>query len=141
VEPRYCSVLLSTSPTDTGDSGLLLLTVDEAARVLRIGRTKAYALTREYRDTGGRSGIPVVDFGDVLRVPAARIAAKLGVTAADVVAAVRGSHEAPAERPAPPEAVAARPDETSRSRTPRRRPASATAQLSLLDADGPPSVR
>jgi hypothetical protein len=118
------------------------LTVDEAARVLRIGRTKAYALTREYRDTGGRSGIPVVDFGDVLRVPAARIAATLGVTAADVVAAVRGSHGGPAERAAPPEAVPAGPDETSRPRSARRRPAPATtAQLSLLDADGPPSVR
>jgi excisionase family DNA binding protein len=45
------------------------LTVEEAARVLRIGRTKAYALTREWRRSGGRSGLPVVDFGDVLRVP------------------------------------------------------------------------
>jgi hypothetical protein len=132
---------LSTSPTDTGDSGLLLLTVDEAARVLRIGRTKAYALTWEYRDTGGRSGIPVVDFGDVLRVPAARIAATLGVTAADVVAAVRGSREAAAVEPAPP-SVPAGPDETARPRASRRKAASATtAQLSLLDADGTPSAR
>lgn len=45
------------------------LTVEEAARVLRIGRTKAYALTREWRATGGRSGLPVADLGDVLRVP------------------------------------------------------------------------
>ncbi len=46
-----------------------LLTVEEAARLLRIGRTKAYALTREWRDTGGKTGLPVVDFGSVLRVP------------------------------------------------------------------------
>jgi hypothetical protein len=46
-----------------------LLTVEEAARLIRVGRTKAYAMAREWRDTGGRSGLPVVDFGHVLRVP------------------------------------------------------------------------
>ena len=46
-----------------------MLTVEEAARLMRIGRTKAYALTQQWRATGGRSGIPVVDLGDVLRVP------------------------------------------------------------------------
>jgi hypothetical protein len=46
-----------------------LLTVEEAARLIRVGRTKAYAMTREWRATGGRSGLPVVDFGNVLRVP------------------------------------------------------------------------
>jgi Helix-turn-helix domain len=45
-----------------------LLTVEEAAAVLRIGRTKAYAMAREWRATGGRSGLPVKDFGNVLRV-------------------------------------------------------------------------
>jgi hypothetical protein len=45
------------------------LTVEEAGRLLRIGRTKAYALTQEWRDTDGRSGLPVVDLGDLLRVP------------------------------------------------------------------------
>ena len=46
------------------------LTVEEASRLLKIGRTKAYDLTKEWRATGGRSGLPVVDLGDVLRVPA-----------------------------------------------------------------------
>ncbi len=46
-----------------------LLTVEEAARELRIGRTKAYAMAQEWRRTGGTSGLPVVDFGHVLRVP------------------------------------------------------------------------
>jgi hypothetical protein len=45
------------------------LTVEEASRLLKIGRTKAYLLTQEWRATGGRSGLPVVDLGDVLRVP------------------------------------------------------------------------
>lgn len=45
------------------------LTVEEAAGLLRIGRTKAYALTQEWRTSGGRSGLPVVDLGSVLRVP------------------------------------------------------------------------
>jgi len=46
-----------------------LLTIEEAARVIRVGRTKAYAMVREWRATGGRSGLPVVDFGHALQVP------------------------------------------------------------------------
>ena len=46
-----------------------LLTVEEAGRLLRIGRTKAYAMAREWRETDGQSGLPVVDLGHVLRVP------------------------------------------------------------------------
>ena len=46
-----------------------LMTVEEAARLLRVGRTKAYAMAREWRATDGRRGLPVVDFGHVLRVP------------------------------------------------------------------------
>lgn len=45
------------------------LTVVEASALLRVGRTKAYAMAREWRESGGRSGLPVVDFGHVLRVP------------------------------------------------------------------------
>jgi hypothetical protein len=46
-----------------------LLTVEEAARLIRVGRTKAYAMAQEWRTTNGCSGLPVVDFGHVLRVP------------------------------------------------------------------------
>lgn len=49
------------------------LTVEEAARVLRIGRTTAYALTKEWRSTNGRSGLPVVNVGHKLRVPACQL--------------------------------------------------------------------
>ena len=54
------------------------LTVEEAARVLRIGRTKAYAMVTEYRVTDGKSGMPVRDYGGVLRVPLAWIKGMAG---------------------------------------------------------------
>lgn len=50
------------------------LTIEEAAALLRIGRTSAYALAREWRETGGRSGLPVVQLGRQLRVPRAVLA-------------------------------------------------------------------
>jgi hypothetical protein len=56
-----------------------LLTVEEAALLLRISRTKAYALTRQWRATGGATGLPVVDFGDTLRVPRQALERMLGV--------------------------------------------------------------
>jgi excisionase family DNA binding protein len=46
-----------------------VLTVEEAAAVLRIGRGAAYELAREWRESGGRSGLPVVTLGRSLRVP------------------------------------------------------------------------
>jgi excisionase family DNA binding protein len=45
------------------------LTVEEAAAVLRIGRTCAYQLAQPWRATGGESGLPVLQFGRQLRVP------------------------------------------------------------------------
>ncbi|MCA1844159.1 MAG: helix-turn-helix domain-containing protein [Actinobacteria bacterium] len=56
-----------------------LLTVEEAAALLRISRTKAYALTQEWRASGGRSGLPVIDLGDTLRVPRRALERMLGV--------------------------------------------------------------
>jgi Helix-turn-helix domain len=49
------------------------LTVEEAAAVLRIGRTSAYLLAQQWRDTGGRSGLPVQQLGRLLRVPRSAI--------------------------------------------------------------------
>lgn len=50
------------------------ITVEEAARRLRIGRTRAYAEARRYLDSGGAEGvIPVIAVGRLYRVPVARL--------------------------------------------------------------------
>jgi excisionase family DNA binding protein len=46
-----------------------VLTVEEAAAILRIGRGAAYELARQWRESGGRHGLPVVTLGRSLRVP------------------------------------------------------------------------
>lgn len=47
----------------------ILHTVEEAAGLLRIGRTLAYAMARRYEETEGCDGLPVVRLGNCLRVP------------------------------------------------------------------------
>jgi hypothetical protein len=49
------------------------LRVEEAAAVLRIGRTSAYELARRFLATAGGSGLPVVRIGKQLRVPLHRL--------------------------------------------------------------------
>ena len=49
------------------------LTVEEAAAIMRIGRTCAYQLARQFEATDGAEGMPVVRFGRQLRVPTARL--------------------------------------------------------------------
>lgn len=61
-----------------------MLTVEEAAQLLRIGRTKAYAMAKQWRETGGVQGLPVLDFGDVLRVPLAKLEELTGADLGDV---------------------------------------------------------
>jgi hypothetical protein len=47
-----------------------LLTVEEASKVMRIGRQLAYDLANDYLAPGGTQGLPVIRFGvKCLRVP------------------------------------------------------------------------
>jgi excisionase family DNA binding protein len=46
-----------------------LLTVEQAAKVLQIGRSKAYELTVEYERSGGRAGLPFIWVGNQKRIP------------------------------------------------------------------------
>ena len=56
-----------------------VLTVEEAASILRIGRNAAYALARQWRVTGGREGLPCIELGRTLRVPRAALQQLLAV--------------------------------------------------------------
>jgi excisionase family DNA binding protein len=49
------------------------MTVEQAAKVLQIGRSKAYELTVEWERTGGKSGLPYVRCGWRKRVPRAAL--------------------------------------------------------------------
>lgn len=55
-----------------------VLTVEEAAHVLRIGRNSAYGLARKWIDTDGAEGLPVVRLGRCLRVPRSALEQLLG---------------------------------------------------------------
>lgn len=62
----------SSEPVELSDPGAdrPLLTIGEATRVLRIGRSLGYQLAREYLASGGTSGLPVIRLGSqCLRVP------------------------------------------------------------------------
>ena len=65
------AVATPSSPPD-------FLTVDEAAAVLRVGRSTAYREANAFERSGGRSGIPVVRYGKQFRVPRCRLEEQLG---------------------------------------------------------------
>ena len=49
------------------------LTVGQVAKVLQLGRSKAYELTVEWERSDGRSGLPFVRLGTQKRVPRAAL--------------------------------------------------------------------
>jgi excisionase family DNA binding protein len=51
------------------DRRLWVLTVDEAAALLRIGRSLAYELANQYLLSGGMVGMPAYRLGSCIRVP------------------------------------------------------------------------
>ncbi len=54
------------------------LTIDEAARVMRLGRTAAYEQARVWRETDGRVRLPNFMIGHAVRVPTAALEKMLG---------------------------------------------------------------
>lgn len=68
-----------TVPTET-DTNAEVLTVEEAASLLRISRNAAYAAARQWRSTGGRQGLPCIEIGRTLRVPRTELDRLLGHT-------------------------------------------------------------
>ena len=125
----------------SGDGLPLLLTVEEAGALLRIGRTKAYAMAREWRETDGRSGLPVIDLGHVLRVPRRALEELIGADLADVSLARRGGESedqrASAQQPVPPSDPRPQtsPGQPAATNGRRRRRKSITNQLDLFDGE------
>jgi excisionase family DNA binding protein len=56
------------------------LTVEDAAELLGIGRSAAYAAAREFIRTDGASGLPAIRLGRRLLVPTAALLRLLAVT-------------------------------------------------------------
>ena len=108
----------------SGEGVPVLLTVEEAGVVLRIGRTKAYAMARQWRETDGRSGLPVVDLGHVLRVPRRALEELIGAELADFDSPSRIEEIKDTVPPAePPKPRASEPaEERSAQRSPTTRP-------------------
>jgi excisionase family DNA binding protein len=52
-------------------STLRFLRVEEAARILRIGRSAAYEQANRWIATDGQCGLPAVKVGRMIRIPAA----------------------------------------------------------------------
>jgi len=79
------------------------LTIEEAARVLRMGRTTAYEQARVYRETDGRAGLPNFAVGACFRVPTAALERLLGRSVTWVPEPKRlgasGPESKPVERP------------------------------------------
>ena len=96
-----------------GERPPALLTIEEAGALLRIGRTKAYAMAREWRVSGGRSGLPVVDLGSILRVP---LKALEEMTGADLTGELLRMTPSPEATPAPSAAVPVTSESPRRTR-------------------------
>jgi hypothetical protein len=98
-----------------------LLKVDEAMRVLRIGRSKAYEMTTLYEASGGTKGLPCLRMGDMLRIP--RFALEAFVTTGRIVQLLPQPELDATVNASPP------------SKSTRTRRSTDRSQLSLLASD------
>lgn len=55
-----------------------VLTVEQAAAILQIGRSSAYDLARQFLATDGAKGLPVIRVGRLMRVPRVQLEQLLG---------------------------------------------------------------
>ena len=86
-----------------------LLTVEEMALVMRIGRSSAYTLLRHYLATNGDAGLSVIRVGNLLRVPRALLEQVVGGPITWPPADLDRMVEAPQPTHPPTPAVQARP--------------------------------
>ena len=127
----------SNGVSEGGSEGLpMMLTVAEAARQLRIGRTLAYQLIGDF-EAGRPGGIPAVRLGGCLRVPrwALDEFVRHGCVISDINARVTAAidvelAEMPNRRTSP---STSRTSSLRRVANPRRDTSRSTSQLSLLD--------
>ena len=101
-----------------------MLTVAEAARILRIGRTAAYELANRWLDTNGREGMPARRIGHQIRVPTAELEDYYGIKVAASTAVTLNARRS--------RAGLAADSETSRSTGSSRRAARGPASQSAL---------
>ncbi len=112
----------------------MTLSVEEAAGLLGVGRTKAYDMSREWRATGGESGLPVIDCRNTLRVPLHPLAEILGVEVSDLLAVLRDvPTDDPAPEPPPTPTAEPVPSATPKARRNRRKAAIPSNQLDLFE--------
>ena len=72
-----------------------LLTVAEAARILRIGKTRAYDMAKQHQVTGGATGLPVVKVGKLLRFHGSGLEAFMGTAITAIPNAAHGHDPSP----------------------------------------------
>ncbi len=110
-----------SEPIDEWSAMPLMLTVEDAARVLRIGRSKAYEMAKLYTASGGTAGLACLRLGDLLRVP--KFALHEFVTTGRVVQLI------------PQHVANATPDATASRKPASKSRGTDRAQLSLLGSD------
>ena len=90
-----------SDPQNYADELPALLTVEETARVLRIGRTAAYELARRDLANGGSEGLRVVRVGRLLRVPRAALEDLVGGPSTIPTGHLTSAPASPPKRTAP----------------------------------------
>ncbi len=70
-DQRESTDLTTSDSVRTPAPAARFLRVDEAARILRIGRSAAYEQANRWIATNGQCGLPAVKVGRMIRIPAA----------------------------------------------------------------------